>query len=95
MSRTGNDRRKSVRYDYPATVEYVLLPSSGSGRSRAVTINISETGLCLYVFEMLDESQELKILDRLPASHQRARIRWIREVDEGFYKAGLVFVHGS
>ena len=92
MSSDVSERRKAVRYDFPSTIEFNTGVKSGESKHKAVTINISKSGLCLYLFESFIRHQEIRIDSVLPIVSKKASIRWIRKIDEGFFKAGVSFM---
>jgi len=61
MSLYPIERRKHVRYDFTSKIEYVLTPNMSDEICNGFTLDISEVGLCLYIFKQLFEGQELKI----------------------------------
>jgi hypothetical protein len=92
MLSNNGERRNSLRYDFPKRIEYGLSPKSSDEIFYGVTINISNSGLCLYIFKLIPEGQKITIKSNLPISYQTASIRWIKKVDDDFYQAGLMFV---
>jgi c-di-GMP-binding flagellar brake protein YcgR len=92
MSGEARERRNAARYDFPSTIEFYTVSKSGENSHKAVTINISKTGLCLYLFEPFKRNQEIKINSIVPIVSKKASIRWIRKIDEGFFKAGVSFL---
>ncbi|UCG78573.1 MAG: PilZ domain-containing protein [Nitrospirota bacterium] len=87
----SRERRRAERYSYPSTVEYYPF-GSDNGRQKAVTINVSESGLCAYLFESLGIGDEINFDRKLPRGGAVAAIKWIKRIDEGFFKAGLAYV---
>ena len=88
-----DEKRSQARYDYPATIEYVMDSRSNEGAvQKAVTVNISAGGLAAYVFDPLREGQRIIIKTSLPVAFQAATICWIRKEDHSFYLSGLKFV---
>ncbi|MEE9523737.1 MAG: PilZ domain-containing protein [Thermodesulfovibrionales bacterium] len=92
MSNDERERRMAERYDFPSTIEFDAGTKSGENNQKAVTINISKSGLCLYLFESFIRHQEIRIKSILPIISKKARIRWIKKIDEGFFKAGVSFM---
>ena len=92
MSSDVRERRKAVRYDFPSTIEFDTGTESGENNHKAVTINISKSGLCLYLFESLGRHDEIQISSILPMTSKKASVRWIKKIDEGFFKAGVSFI---
>jgi c-di-GMP-binding flagellar brake protein YcgR len=84
------ERRKHIRYDFPHRIEYALNPETSDEIFKAVTINISKTGLCLYVFDSLGEGQKMVIRSTLPVPLKTVSVRWTKKIEDNFYKVGLM-----
>jgi c-di-GMP-binding flagellar brake protein YcgR len=84
------ERREHVRYDFPHRIEYILSPETSDEIFKAVAINISKTGLCLYIFNPLGEGQEMIIRSSLPVPFKALSVRWIKKMEDNFYKVGLM-----
>lgn len=91
MLSDNGEKRKSLRYDFPKRIEYGLSPKISDETFYGVTINISDSGLCLYIFNLLPEGQKITIKNNLPVSYRTALVRWIKKVDADLYKAGVMF----
>jgi hypothetical protein len=89
MISDSSERREHARYDFLRRIEYVLNPAISNENLKAVTINISRTGLCLYIFTALREGQEMIIGSPLPVPFKTASVRWIKKMEDNFYKVGL------
>jgi hypothetical protein len=87
----GPDQRNTTRYDYPSTIEYHLEASSPGEVHKAVTINISRSGLGAYLFAPHAEGQRIRITSPLPVDCRIATVRWVRQEDRDFFLAGLRF----
>jgi len=90
-----NENRRHVRYDFPATIEYVLEPGTGGDAAevhKGVTVNISAGGLAAYVFDPHQVGQKIVIKTSLPVDCQTATVCWISKKDIRFYLAGLKFL---
>jgi c-di-GMP-binding flagellar brake protein YcgR len=92
MFSNNGERRNSLRYDFPQRIDYILSPETSENIYQGVTINISNTGVCLYIFNLLPEGQKITIKNNLPVSYRTALVRWIKKVDDDLYKAGVLFV---
>ncbi len=92
MLSNNGERRNSLRYDFPQRIGYILSPKISEETFSGVTINISNSGLCLYIFNLIHEGQKIAIKSTLPVPHQTALVRWIKKVDADLYKAGVMFV---
>lgn len=86
------DRRKTERYPFPASIQYGLNGGSDPSLSKAVTMNVSSSGLCMYLFEKMEKGQEITINDEHPALKGRARVQWINKLENSFFIAGLEFL---
>lgn len=77
------------------SIEYVLPSREGTPDeelARAVTVNMSLGGLCLYIFKPLPAGQELKIAGGVPGKRNlKATVQWIEQITVDTYKAGLHF----
>ncbi len=87
--------RGRKRIDYIAVAEYVLIAediSRANKRYVGIIINVSKSGIGIYLYEHLNIGQEIEIKhNELPVSYRKAVIRWIKAVKNNFYRAGLMF----
>jgi len=94
--RPDTERRKHPRNMFVRSIEYTLphredTPDEES--ARGVTVNMSSSGLCLYVFKALSAGQELKITGGVPGKRdKKATVQWIEQITVDTYKAGLHFI---
>ncbi len=95
MHSPENGKKRECRYDFPSTIEYILDSPSLNTVCKAVTVNISRSGIAAYVFSRYAEGQKIIIKTPLPVDSRTATVRWIRKEDESFYLAGLKFVDHS
>lgn len=90
------DQRNQIRYDFPYTiVEYILNSSNNGEIFKGFTLDISNSGLCLFTSKPLTIGQEITITSILPtfySSSNKAYVRWIEKFDDIFYKVGLEFI---
>ena len=91
MSAEKVERRKDVRQPYPRVIEYSIAQTNDE-KLKGVAVNISSSGLALYVFSHLAQGQEIFIRSFMPVDHRKASVRWVREIDEGILQAGFMFV---
>lgn len=84
------DTRSEERYPFLKTIRYACLPDFNQDL-KGVTIDISKSGLSLYIFSTccIVEGQHIKIKDKLPVSSQGGTVKWVRQVDQDLYRAGL------
>ena len=83
--------RRHLRYHFPCTVEYVVNSEGNARALKGVVINVCNGGLCLCVFDPLAEGAEITIRSFLPVEPRKASVRWIKKVDDNYYRAGLMF----
>jgi hypothetical protein len=86
--------RKDTRYDYPATIEYVMGSSVDEQAVvyKGITNNLSSTGLGMYIFDVLPKGQQITIKTPLPVDSRTAAVCWTRKEDDNFYRSGLQFI---
>ncbi|TAN40146.1 MAG: PilZ domain-containing protein [Nitrospirae bacterium] len=94
MEQFSAEQRREERFPFLKTIDYSCDSGASGVLFRGVTINISHSGLCLYLFEnpCMNRLGTLNIRSELPVQADRGRICWVDKVAEGFYKAGLKFV---
>lgn len=89
------ERRRDSRSSHASLIEYTTSAKDGAendSRARGVTINISTSGLCMYIFHPLQEGQRLRISSNPFLRKTRlAQVRWAKLVTGDIYKAGLMF----
>jgi hypothetical protein len=86
-------KTRDARYDFPATIEYVKgSQTDDEVVHKAVTINLSTTGLGMYIFDLLPNGQLITIKTTLPVDSRTAAICWTRKEDDNFYRTGLKFI---
>lgn len=85
------ERRKHFRHeDFEARrIEWSFCPFDAESFEGFIS-NVSESGMCLLVSRPLSEGQEITIRDDVNGS-RTVLVRWIEKVDEGYYKAGVIF----
>lgn len=83
--------RVEPRDDYYHQIEYMLDPTSTGETYKAVTINISESGIGLYVFKPLAEGQQITMKNVIRGSRKTGIVRWNKKVNESIYRIGVTF----
>ncbi len=56
------------------------------------TINISDTGMCLYTLNRLRKGDSILIKDDASFPFRKATVRWVKNFGKNFCKAGLMFI---
>jgi hypothetical protein len=92
MSAAKTEKRQEQRYSFHSTVDYILIHGAAAEVHKGITIDISDTGLGLYLFDPLPEGRTIIIQSALPVGSRTATVCWIKKESEDFYKSGLRFV---
>jgi hypothetical protein len=87
------DQRKHKRSSFPYTIEY-LDPYTANQIIRGVAVNISESGVCLYIPQSLNKGQEIIFKSVISTFSQKATVCWSEKYDDVFYKVGCC-LHNS
>lgn len=93
MSAESSERRQYFRFDHANVVELVTVDPAPSEQFRGVTIDMSETGMSLFVFQPVCTNDTISIVkSMLPMSHRAGSVRWVNQLAPDFYKIGMMFV---
>jgi len=90
MSLNGIERRSETRHPYFHSVEFSSPSEQGEELLIGTTINISNSGLCLYSYVPLREGQEITIKGAFRAGHRTYTVRWVNKLLEDFFMVGLL-----
>jgi len=82
-------KKPNKRHDFIQDIEYCLNASRPLEKLIGFTVNKSDDGLGLRVFNPLYAGQEITILNRLEATNLNGTVIWCNQVGEGAYRAGL------
>jgi hypothetical protein len=86
------EQRKQQRKDFSyGILEYALNHNNNCETHIGFTLNLSDSGICLYTAKYLHEGQEIVIKSKFPAGSKKATICWVEKYDSFFYKMGLKF----
>jgi hypothetical protein len=86
----ANDEKRSVpRNAFDCPIEFVIEQDGEHRILAAKVINISDSGLRIYLSYPLSEGQEILINDQLPNGRQRYRVQWSNKILENFFEVGL------
>lgn len=80
-------KRKESRHTAGISISYIT--DSANNVSDGVVTNISESGLCMKIHAPLEKEQVIRINTELPNSCQMAAVKWVQEIGNGLYMAGL------
>ncbi len=89
------ERRKYPRDIVVTTIDYAFSESIHEevheAAKRAVTVNVSNSGLCLYLFSPVREGQEIKLYASFFPEHCKcATVRWVKKISSDLFKVGLM-----
>lgn len=87
------DEKKSEHSNFPYTIECFGLYNDGK-IIRGIAMNISVSGICLYIPQPLDEGQEITIKSVVHGCPQKATVCWSEKYDDNFYTVGC-YLHDS
>lgn len=93
----NNERRRNARKVFTRTIEYVTRDEHGGinfmhKSLSGLTINVSDSGICIYARNPLQKGEELKIVKSAPPIGQRsATVKWVRKLNNELYKVGLMY----
>jgi hypothetical protein len=90
--KNGIDRRTHIRNVSLNSIQFCFDHDSPSQTRMGATVNVSDSGMCLVTSSNLREGECIIIKDELSLLSQKATIRWVRNYQQNFCKAGLMFV---
>jgi len=90
-SNNGIKKRKHPRNPYGNVIKFCVNPRSPSKTFIGVSINISDSGMCLYTSDILHEGETILIQEELPVKYRKATVIWVKYYRQDFYKVGLMF----
>lgn len=90
MGRKKPLQRSERRSVFHHMIEFSVIPGMGQEVFKGVTVNLSNSGLCIISFTPLQKGQKLLIREGLRVSGP-AQVLWDKRLDNDVYKAGLLF----
>jgi len=92
MQFKGVDKRSRLRHTCNTTIEFRLISGSPDKKFLGAGVNISDSGMCIYTFDCLNEGETIEIIKNIPVPYRKATVKWVKECCEDFYKIGITFV---
>ncbi len=91
-----NEKRNTFRKNYPASVEYIVHDEVNSEKKgvpqKAIMVNMSDHGLCIYVFDPVNQGDHLTLIQKHDEVERKvASVQWVQQEKSGVFKAGLMF----
>lgn len=88
----GKRARAHPRRVFSTTVTYTNGMTETGGGAKAVCINISRSGVCLYTYHRHEEGARINFLSGSPFNLEGpATVRWVRKINENLYRVGCEF----
>ena len=85
------NRRKHIRYECEREIQYIMKERAGKS-FKGLIVNISDSGMGLFVFNPLHEGQEIAIKSDEKSLDRQGIVRRCQEMGEDIYKVGLEFI---
>ncbi|MDH4231973.1 MAG: PilZ domain-containing protein [Nitrospirota bacterium] len=84
--------RKYERHPADVLIKYRRNDSQSKwDYSLGITYNVSKSGACLFLVEEVKEGDRMTLLCNPVNSETSAIIKWVQKVQDGVYKAGMMF----
>ena len=84
-------KRKAPRRTCCNVIRFWLTRSFPDKSYRGLTINISDSGMCLYSPNRFFEGEDILVQEKISSGYRRAKVVWVRNYLAGLHKAGLKF----
>lgn len=89
LSQQSGGKRIDIRYECIQAVEYCLHPVDKPEKLVGITVNKSNGGLGLRVFNPLSVGQKITISTELKVPYLQGTVMWCSKLSENIYSAGL------
>jgi len=84
--------REYPRRVFSTTVTYTNGLTETFDGAKAVCLNISRSGVCLYTYHKHERGAMINILNGAPFNVQGlATVRWVRKINDNLYRVGCEF----
>ncbi len=84
-------KRRHPRFEFSELINYYSNPADLSKPVCAVSVNISESGLCLYTPKSVTVGQNVLIKTSLKTPYVKATAKWVKKYLDDLYKVGFMF----
>jgi c-di-GMP-binding flagellar brake protein YcgR len=85
------NRRAHIRYDFRNEISYARNSGTPSEVLKAITVDISSSGVGIYAFTPLRAGQQVTITDGLAGTYRKCTVAWCKELGDDVFRAGLFF----
>jgi hypothetical protein len=90
-SPNGTERRTCLRHGTLKSIEFCFDHDFPAKTCIGAAVNISDSGMCVVTSAHLTEGECIIIKNELSPFSQKAIVRWIRNFQQNFCKAGFMF----
>jgi len=84
-------RRAHERYDFQRQIQYII-QGNPDQILRGTTIDISDSGVGLHVFNLLCKGQRIIVKSDMGDLNNIGIVRWCKEIGKNVYRVGLLFL---
>jgi hypothetical protein len=81
--------RRHQRTPYKSNL--IIIPSRARDVTlAAISLDISQEGICIYTFKPLKEGEDVVFKDTLQVPHRKGNVRWVKQIKPSIYMAGVM-----
>jgi hypothetical protein len=91
-SPNGTERRSCLRHVSMNGIEFCFDHDVLAKMCIGATLNVSDSGMCVVTSTHLRGGERITIKNELSLFSQKAIVQWIKNFQQNFCKAGLMFV---
>jgi len=85
------EKRKCLRHDFAIRVAiHYISGATGDEPIKGFLANKSSSGICLFTSNPLEIGEEIILKKNVYIHVQKAKVKWIREVNKQWYSVGLI-----
>ncbi len=85
------NRRADIRYDFRNEISCARGSEAPGETFKAITVDISSSGIGIYSFTHLPVGQKITIREGLEGAHRQCTVAWCKELGDDVFRAGLYF----
>jgi hypothetical protein len=85
------EKRKCIRHNFSVRVAIKYITGTSENEThKGFLANKSSSGLCLFTYNPLDIGEEIRLKNNFYVPFQKAKVKWIKEVNKQWYTVGLI-----
>ena len=85
------EMRKFGRHATDVLMKYRLNGMNSDDYYYGITHDVSKSGACLFLLSEVRAGDRVNILCNPVTSDKNAVVKWVKKVQDGIYKAGMMF----